>query len=162
MSSIYVLNKCSAFGWGWAQQNKQSSNLDYEKINLYFQAMGTYFSQGNFNRVHYVQYSKSHTYEPWCFTLWKMQMCVCMSNYMLVHMSGIHCYMHASSTSGCAFKHFNVLYYCTKVVEYLYFKSRMYKSKCKSSSDAAGPAKKCQPIPRETKVRIIWRVEQGL
>lgn len=43
---------------------------------------------------------------------------------MLVHMSGIHCYMHASSTSGCAFLS-TLMYshYCTKVVEYLLFLS---------------------------------------
>ena len=28
----------------------------------------------------------------------------------LVHVSGIHCHMHASSTSGCAFVYFTVQY----------------------------------------------------
>ncbi|TEA39858.1 hypothetical protein DBR06_SOUSAS4610103, partial [Sousa chinensis] len=34
-------------------------------------------------------------------------------------------------------------------------------SKCKSSGDVAGTAKKCQVITVETKVKIIERVEQG-
>ena len=37
----------------------------------------------------------------------------------------------------------------------LYFKPRMSGSKCKSSSDVAGTAKKHQTITMETKVKII-------
>ena len=47
----------------------------------------------------------------------------------------------ASPTSGCAL--------CTlqgTVVQYLYFKPRMSRSKCKSSSDVVGTAKKRQPF----------------
>ena len=41
------------------------------------------------------------------------------------------------------------------VVQDLYFKPRMSRSKCKSSSDVAGTAKKRQAITMETKVKII-------
>ena len=63
----------------------------------------------------------------------------------LVHMSGVHCHMRASSTSGCVFVYFTVLYrvqyrtlysICT-VVQNLYFKPRMSGSKHKSSGDVA-------------------------
>ena len=37
----------------------------------------------------------------------------------------------------------------------------MSRSKHKSSSDAAGAAKKCQPITVKIKVKVIERVEQG-
>lgn len=47
------------------------------------------------------------------------------------------------------------------VEQYLYFKSRMYGKKSKSSGDTVGTAKKCQEIPMETKVKIIERVERG-
>ena len=54
----------------------------------------------------------------------------------LVHVSGVHCHVRASSTSGCAFVYFTV-WYCTEV-QYLYFKPRMSGSKRKSSGDVAG------------------------
>ena len=57
----------------------------------------------------------------------------------LVHTSGIHCHVHASSTSGCAFVYFTVL---CRVQQYsiFYFKPSMSGSKRKSSSDVAGTA----------------------
>ena len=45
------------------------------------------------------------------------------------------------------------------VEQYLYFKSRMYGKKSKSSGDTVGTAKKCQEIPMETKVKIIETME---
>ena len=45
-------------------------------------------------------------------------------------------------------------------VQYLYFNPRMSGSKCKSSGDVAGTAKRIQVIMMETKVKIIERVEQ--
>ena len=44
-------------------------------------------------------------------------------------------------------------------VQYLYFNPRMSGSKCKSSGDVAGTAKRNQVIMMETKVKIIERVE---
>ena len=41
------------------------------------------------------------------------------------------------------------------VVQYLYFKPRISRSKHKSSSDVAGSAKKRQAITMETKVKIL-------
>ena len=53
----------------------------------------------------------------------------------LVHVSGVHCHVHASSTAGCAFVYctvpYGILYHT--VVQYLYFKPRMSRSKHKSS-----------------------------
>ena len=70
-------------------------------------------------------------------------------------MSGVHCHVRASSTSGCAFVYFTVQY-CTEYSSTVfYFKPRMPGSKHKSSGDIAGTAKKCQAITIETKVKII-------
>ena len=73
-------------------------------------------------------------------------------------MSGIHCHMCASSTSGCAFMYFTVQ---STVVQGLYFKPKMSGSTPKSSSDVAGTATKCQVTMMETKVNIIERVPRG-
>ena len=70
-------------------------------------------------------------------------------------MSGIHCHVCPSSTSGCAFVYFTVQ---STVVQGLYFRPRMSGKKPKSSSDVAGTAKKCQVTMMETKVNIIERV----
>ena len=74
----------------------------------------------------------------------------------LVHVSGIHCHMQASSTSGYAFVHF---IYC---IEYSMLISSVG---CPEASVKAmvipGAAKKHQAIMTETKVKIIERVEQG-
>ena len=53
----------------------------------------------------------------------------------LVHVSGIHCHVCASSKSGCTFVYFTVE---STVAQYLYFKPRMSGSKCKSSGDVTG------------------------
>ena len=55
----------------------------------------------------------------------------------LVHMSGVHCHLRASSTSGCAFVYF-IVQYCIDYSSTLYFKPRMSRSKHKSSGDVAG------------------------
>ena len=66
-------------------------------------------------------------------------------------MSGAHCHMCASSVSGRALC--TLLYRTIErtPVQCLYFKSRMSKSKCKSSSDVAGSAKKCQELESQGK-----------
>ena len=46
------------------------------------------------------------------------------------------------------------------VVRHLYFKHRTSRSKCKSSRDVAGTAKKHQAVIMEPKVKVIERVEQ--
>ena len=58
-------------------------------------------------------------------------MCLQVQSHKLVHVSGVHCHVRASSTCGCAFGHFTVLYR----VQYLYFNPRMSRSKHKSSGD---------------------------
>ena len=46
-----------------------------------------------------------------------------VQSHKLVHMSGVHCHMRASSTSGCAFVYFTVQSTVkNKVAQYLYFK----------------------------------------
>ena len=55
-------------------------------------------------------YSRSPSTEPSSCELTKMQTCVPMSNHLLVHVSGVPCHVHASSTSGCAFVYFTVQY----------------------------------------------------
>ena len=52
-----------------------------------------------------------------------------------VLVSGIHCHKRATSTSVCAFVYFTVLY---RVLQYLYFKPRMSRSKYKSHCDISG------------------------
>ena len=53
----------------------------------------------------------------------------------LVHMPGTPCRARASSAGGCALVCYAVL--CT-VVQWLYFKPRTCRNKCKSGSDVAG------------------------
>ena len=49
------------------------------------------------------RYSKSPTYEPTSFKLSNMWTCIPVSSHIrLVHVSGVHCHMPASSTNGCA------------------------------------------------------------
>ena len=60
-----------------------------------------------------------------------------MSNHTkLVHTSGGHCHVYASSTSG-DFVYFTVQYCIGYRVQYLYFKPRISGSKCEGSSDVA-------------------------
>ena len=50
-------------------------------------------------------------------------MCSHVPSRKLVHVSGVHCHVHASSTSGCAFVYFTVQSTVkNKVAQYLYFK----------------------------------------
>ena len=60
------------------------------------------------------------------------------------HVSGVHCHVCASSTSGCAFAYITVHYCIQSVVQYLYVKPRMSGSEHKSSGDVAAGAKKHQ------------------
>jgi hypothetical protein len=53
----------------------------------------------------------------------------------LVHMPGTPCRARASSAGGCALVCYAVL--CT-VVQWLYFKPRTCRNKCKSGGDVAG------------------------
>ena len=66
-----------------------------------------------------------------------------MSNYVLVHMSGVHCHVCASSASDCACMYLTVQY--STVVQYLYFKSWMSSSKHKNSNDVAGTETSLEP-----------------
>ena len=59
------------------------------------------------------------------------------SHIRLVHMSGVHCPVRASSTSGCASVYFIVQYFIGYRVQYLYFKPGMSGSKCKGTGDVA-------------------------
>ena len=53
------------------------------------------------------------------------------------------------------------LLYILYTVQYIYFKCRMFGSKCESNGDVAGAAKKHQAIMMETKLKIIERAERG-
>lgn len=52
--------------------------------------------------------------------------------YRLVHVSGIHYHMQASSTSVYAFVHFTVYTAYSTVVQHVYFKSRMSRASVKA------------------------------
>ena len=103
-----------------------------------------------------IKYSKPPTYKSSSCELSKMQMCFHMSG----HISSCVWHalpLHASSASHCIFVYFTYsTVYSTVVDEYFYFKSRMSRSKCKSSGEVAGTSKKCQAMER--KVKIIERV----
>ena len=56
-------------------------------------------------------HSKSSTYESSsCRTFKTANMHLLVQSHELVHLSGLHCHMRASSTSGCAFVYFIVQY----------------------------------------------------
>ena len=55
--------------------------------------------------------SESLMYEPSSFKLKDANVCSPIQTCKLVHMSGIHSHMHASSTNGCAFVYLCVQYY---------------------------------------------------
>ena len=81
-------------------------------------------------------------YAPTSYEQSKTRMCLHVHSVTLVHMSGKHGHMHAPSTGGCAFVYLTVQNCTEYVVQYLYFKPRMSRSKRKSSDDVAGTAKK--------------------
>ena len=88
------------------------------------------------------------TYECSSCELSKMQMC----SHTPSHVSScVWCALplHASSASPLYFAYGSV--YSTVVEEYFYFKSRMPRSKCKSSGYVAGTSKKCQAMERKVK-----------
>ena len=64
-----------------------------------------------------MQYGKSSIYESSSCGLSKLWTCVCMSNHMLVHISGIHCHVTTSCISR-VFVYFN-LQYCIDTVQYI-------------------------------------------
>ena len=74
-------------------------------------------------------------------------MCSHVQLRKLVHVSGVHCYMCASCMCAQTQKWlcFCVLYctvlYGIQLIQHHYYKSRMYRHKCKSSGDVAGIAK---------------------
>ena len=78
----------------------------------------------------------------------------------------LHVQSHVSSYVWHTLSHVRIFYnwlyfcvlYCTVLyrIQYFYFKSRMSKSKCKSSGDVAGTAKKHQGIMMEKKVKNHW------
>ena len=59
-----------------------------------------------------------------------------VESHKLVHMSGVHCHMHASSTSGCAFVYFTVQYCIEYSSRVSLFQAQDVKRK--SSGDVAG------------------------
>ena len=85
----------------------------------------------------------------------KMPACIRMSYHMLVRVSGVHCHGNAFVLS-CTLLHSTVQ---STVIQYLYFKSSMSGSKCKSSSHVAGTAKRHRMVMMERKVKGIERVE---
>ena len=98
----------------------------------------------------------------------KMRMCVSMSNLCkLVHMSGIHCHVCASSTTGCSFLYLT-MQYC---IEYSsigsFSQSRMSGRKHKSSGDISGTANKCQELEaqrknKEEKEEVTQRLKRSI
>ena len=78
---------------------------------------------------------------------------------MLVHVSGVHCHVNASSASGCAFVYLTAQYCIEYSSTASLFQSSMSRSKCKSGSDVAGAAKKHQVVTMERKVKVIERME---
>ena len=72
----------------------------------------------------------------------------------LAHASGVHCHCMHRLQVLVYFAYGSV--YSTVVDEYFYFKSKMSRSKCKSSGYVAGTSKKCQAMER--KVKIFERV----
>ena len=74
----------------------------------------------------------------------------------LVHVSGIHCHVRASSTSGYAFVYFTVQYRIEYSSTASLFQAQMSGSKCKSSGDVAGTAKKHQGIKMKKKSENNW------
>ena len=83
--------------------------------------------------------SKSPTHKPSsCELLKKGNVCSHVQSYTSVHMSGIPCHVPVSSTVVVA----SCILLCSTiestVVQYLYFKSRMSRSKHKSSGDIVG------------------------
>ena len=116
-----------------------------------FQLQNFYLVPSLFYLFIYILYSKCLSYEPS-----NMQTCVHMST----HVSQFTCLVQ---TVTCMRPLQVAVFLCTllyssvwsTVEQYLYFKSRMSKSKHKSSGNAAGAAKKHQVIMMETKVKII-------
>ena len=63
-------------------------------------------SSDHFVLIQQVPYIR--TFELWTFK--DVNTCLHIQSHKLVHVSGVHCYMRASSTSGCAFMDFTILY----------------------------------------------------
>ena len=61
---------------------------------------------GSFVWIQQVPYIR--TFELWAFK--DVNTCLHIQSRKLVHVSGVHCHMCASSTSGCAFVYFTILY----------------------------------------------------
>lgn len=76
----------------------------------------------------------------------------------LVPMSGIHCHLHASSTSGCVFMSFTVQYCIESSSIVSLFQVREVLKHHKCIGDVADTTKKCQAM--ETKVKNFERMEQ--
>ena len=74
----------------------------------------------------------------------------------LVHVSGVHCHLHTSSTRNWLLC--TLLYSAVQntVVQHLYFKPRMSRSKCKSNGDEAGTAKKSELLYHTT---VLFKVQ---
>ena len=57
--------------------------------------------------------------------------------FLMIHVSGVHCQVHVSPTSVCRGCVYFTVWYCSTVVQCLYFKPEMSRSKHKSISDVA-------------------------
>ena len=89
-------------------------------------------------------------------------MCSHDQSQKLIHVSGVHCHMCVSSTSGCSFVYLTIQY----SIEYgstvsLLQAQDVQKLSVKSRGNVPGTARKCLVITTETKMKIIERVEHG-
>ena len=91
---------------------------------------------------------------PFIWTFKHANVCSHVHSCKSVHVSSADCRMRPLQVAVflCTLLYSSVW---STVEQYLYFKSRMSKSKHKSSGNAAGAAKKHQVIMMETKVKII-------
>lgn len=78
------------------------------------------------------EYTKSLTQESSNCKLSKLRTCIPISSHNLVHVSGGHCHMHPSSTSGCAFAYLLHSTAQSTLVRSLYFQPRMSQASVKA------------------------------
>ena len=77
-------------------------------------------------------------------------MCLHVQSRDLVRVSGVHCHVRASSTSGCAFVYFTVQYGIEYYCAVSLFQAQDVR-KHTNSRDVAGPAKKHQELEAQRK-----------
>ena len=108
-------------------------------LSLYIQAVSICgFSTREI--LHIIQAFNSWTFKD-------LSVCSHVQSHKLVHVSGVHCYMCAPCMCAQTQKRlcFCILYYTVlygiQLIQHYYYKSRMYRHKCKNSGDVAGIAK---------------------